>query len=253
VLLYHGPWNEAEQLARRVPGIDLIVVGQSGSDSHRRSFGTEGKTFLAQVTAGCTQVGKVTLHLGPERDVSDAEFERVLLADKLEEDGRVLRAFHEFQAGLVTSPVPMRSPLAVDEPFAGSFSCKECHLAEWNKWMGTAHSKAYDALDRRRHPADPECLECHTTGFGWKTGFGSLGQSADLWNVGCESCHRPRGKHVAKWGKKKEAGEPLPVPEWIPDGFALQCENCHQHNRDPLFKKNANKRHEKIKHKKIKH
>ena len=65
VVLYHGPLQEAERLARQVPGIDLIVAGTSSAcrspawsrgDTLLVSPGEEGNR-LGILTLGVTRTG----------------------------------------------------------------------------------------------------------------------------------------------------------------------------------------------------
>ena len=43
---------------------------------------------------------------------------------------------------------------------------------------------------------DPECQRCHTTGFGFRTGFATPEATPEMWNVGCENCHGGGALHV---------------------------------------------------------
>jgi hypothetical protein len=67
-------------------------------------------------------------------------------------------------------------------------------------WEGTRHSQAYKTLVDAKQPSnrqyDPECIVCHTVGFGYLSGFKSEKDTAKLENVGCESCHGPGSRHA---------------------------------------------------------
>ena len=85
--------------------------------------------------------------------------------------------------------------------FVGSESCARCHVAEAAKWKETAHSHAFEALEKiAKRPAlrqfDGECVVCHTVGLGFKTGYRDEIKTPNLKHVGCESCHGPGGGHV---------------------------------------------------------
>ncbi len=101
------------------------------------------------------------------------------------------------------------------------------------------HAEAYDALvNKAKRPTlrqfDGECITCHVTGFGYKTGFVNPEKTRDLLNVGCESCHGPASLHVndRKNVKFREALNPLKAkPGEDPQRVMLRqndaCAKCH--------------------------
>ncbi len=84
-----------------------------------------------------------------------------------------------------------------DKVFLGNEFCAKCHPSEYQAWQQTAHSKAYEKLKQ----VEKRCIPCHTTGFGYPTGFWDIETTEKLAGVGCEECHlvpkRPfiRGLH----------------------------------------------------------
>ncbi len=85
--------------------------------------------------------------------------------------------------------------------YIGSKRCEECHQKAYDIWKGTKHSHAYqtlvDAKPTSNRQYDPECVVCHTVGFGYVSGYKSEKETAKLENVGCESCHGPGSRHVS--------------------------------------------------------
>ena len=60
---------------------------------------------------------------------------------------------------------PLLSPVLVHSQaqYAGAAACKDCHLAQYEAWEKTKHSKALGKLQ----PADRaggKCIKCHVTG-----------------------------------------------------------------------------------------
>jgi hypothetical protein len=100
--------------------------------------------------------------------------------------------------------------------YIGSDSCKGCHGDAYTKWEKTPHRHAYQTLVDAKNPAlnqfDPECIVCHTVGFGRKTGYRDEATTPKLINVGCESCHGPGSEHRAAEQLLTE-GKPSPLSQ----------------------------------------
>ncbi len=102
--------------------------------------------------------------------------------------------------------------------YVGSDSCKSCHSDAYKKWESTPHHQAYRTLADAKSPAlreyDPECIVCHTVGFGYKSGYRDAATTPRLKNVGCESCHGPASEHIAA-EQALQVGKPAPLAkEW---------------------------------------
>lgn len=161
--------------------------------------------------------------------------------------------------------------------YVGSDKCAGCHAGEFAKWKTTKHSHAYEALEKATRPGlrqfDPECVVCHTVGYGFKTGYEGAEKTPHLLHNGCENCHGPGSGHVsaprnaellkllAPW--KERGGEYDPAAK-LPDAataekigalgpaerdsvpltqaqkltanaVAAMCMKCHDGDNDPHF------------------
>jgi hypothetical protein len=114
--------------------------------------------------------------------------------------------------------------------YASSGACVNCHSQEFARWSFSPHAKAWEALIT--HPLaevpavqNPECVTCHTTGFGQPGGLGELTTSnlRKLKAVQCEACHGPMGGHP-DLGEVK--GQPITVEV---------CTGCHDKANSPEF------------------
>jgi hypothetical protein len=83
-----------------------------------------------------------------------------------------------------------------ENSYAGNAQCGRCHPAEAASYMTTRHSKAFDQLLSAQRHYDSRCLACHTTGFGYASGFTADQLRPELRPVGCEMCHGPGKRHV---------------------------------------------------------
>ncbi len=155
----------------------------------------------------------------------------VLPADVSEEPGIVERIaayqetwLEEIQSNLeVTEVEDGRQYGSVD-------TCVGCHQAEYGRWGRTAHVSAYKTLREHAEHRNPDCLECHATGFGKPGGFAEPGNSG-LLNVQCEACHGPMAQHAREAGSgggslKPSAG--LVINE-------ATCVTCHDPVNSPEF------------------
>jgi hypothetical protein len=146
---------------------------------------------------------------------------------------------HELQA---LPPVPnLRNPGKPGEPvYVGSQACKSCHKKEYRIWEKTPHHHAYDTLVKATRPSnrqyDPECIVCHTVGFGYRSGFVGEKETPKLKDVGCESCHGPASLHVAnpndtEWQKRVNLWKHLPANK-REDAMDQFCQKCHDEDND---------------------
>jgi len=130
-----------------------------------------------------------------------------------------------------------RTPLAIDDPhrigpddvpglrtgpqYVGTETCLGCHQDDHSKWAATGHAHAWDALKRRDSESDPNCIACHSVGFGTPSGYQRAMNGERLVNVGCESCHGPGSQHVTQ----RASGQDITF-FFRPLGPA-DCTTCH--------------------------
>lgn len=142
-------------------------------------------------------------------------------------------------------------PFAASQPdskpeFVGSDKCKRCHESAYKVWKDTPHSHAWQTLADAKKPGlrhrDPECIICHTIGFGYQGGFVDEKQTPQLKDVGCESCHGPSSEHLKSpddttWHQlmnpwKAKAGETLQDKQKRTLRIDQFCQKCHDMDND---------------------
>jgi peroxiredoxin/nitrate/TMAO reductase-like tetraheme cytochrome c subunit len=121
--------------------------------------------------------------------------------------------------------------------YVGSEACRSCHAVEHATWSASPHARAVETLAAAKKDGDPDCLRCHTTGYGRPGGFPEKGlpaKHADLAAVGCESCHGPGGDHVAEGAAR--IGTIVSLADKCDSCVILQiCGACHDDANDPGF------------------
>jgi hypothetical protein len=142
----------------------------------------------------------------------------------------------------------LRNPVEVT--YAGSEACKRCHDHAYDIWKKTPHSHAYKTLVDAKWPSnrqyDPECVVCHTVGFGIQSGYVNETKTAHLKDVGCESCHGPSSVHVKnpsniEWQKRINPWKYLPPNKKL-DAMDQLCQKCHDEENDVTYKNGGFKR-----------
>lgn len=120
----------------------------------------------------------------------------------------------------------------------GAGACQYCHQGIVGRWGQTAHADALQSLADMipRQDTNTSCLACHTTGYGYPTGYPT--NAANLGGVQCENCHGPAGSHA---GKQFTPAVTL---------SALMCGGCHQavnpENNHSIFRDWTNAAHSEV-------
>ena len=224
IVLAYLPQDELEQLASALPEADAVVGGPTGQPIAPRQV---GPTLLASATNKGKFLAVLNLSNAGASGGRIVEMDGAL-ADQDVQQQNVRRYLDELarhdlspaQTGLVSS-LPAGTP--ADYQIAGSESCARCHAEELAIWRQTAHARAWQTLLAKHFEVDPQCMQCHTTGYGLPGGFETRAHSAALVSVGCESCHGPSAAHVFNPARR------------TPFKAADQCTQCHDPENSPRF------------------
>lgn len=134
--------------------------------------------------------------------------------------------------------------------YEGRKKCGSCHRSQLESWEKTAHALAMDSLapqaraeakkkagldPAKDYRQDPDCIGCHSTGFGHEGGFEPKDPSKYLVGVGCESCHGPGAEYRLLHRKAGQAfeknGRTTARQQLAESGQELQfqerCNACH--------------------------
>ena len=81
--------------------------------------------------------------------------------------------------------------------YAGADACMDCHPSVHKSEMNTRHAGALETLRKNGEDKNPNCLPCHTVGYGLPTGFNEQDPNTlHLGGVQCENCHGPAANHA---------------------------------------------------------
>src|SRR4030042_1829194 len=232
IAMTHHPMGQNWVLARRVPGIDIIVGGH-----HKQRLKTPyraGDTFIVQSGEKGQYQGMLELTLAPD-GARTAENELVPLGPNIPDDPRIKAMIDQYNEK-VTSLYALTSKQEV-EVSLNARACETCHSEEFKIWQASDHARAFETLVKISRQFNPDCLACHTTRFEQEGGFTMELQQPELTDVQCDSCHGNSTRHL-KDGESMAGQKPA---------MALVVK-CHTPDRCPDFEKNYQEEWQKIKH-----
>lgn len=292
VLLYQGTQDEARKVATDFPQFGAILCLSDDPEPPQFPDTVEHKdgrkTLVLQVGHKGRYVGALGVFRKPD-GTAELHYQLVPLGEEFltpetpeaEKANPVLPLLEDYtkqvkdrnflsKVARTLHPAQVQAE-ALNLSYVGSDRCLGCHAGEFAKWKESKHGHAYEALSEvAKRPGlrnyDPECIVCHTVGFGVKTGFEDTEKTPALKHVGCESCHGPGSGHMSAprdpkllaflspW--KTERGDHLPGPAALekiatgPPGtitalpatdqriinrVSQACTKCHDHENDPHF------------------
>ena len=117
------------------------------------------------------------------------------------------------------------TPVEFSARYATASKCASCHPSQFARYGFTSHRNAGRTLISAGRQDEPECLACHTTGFGQPGGFADTDKETlrTFGGVQCESCHGPLAGHP----RHAEA-----VPAQVDE---QTCLACHDEANSPNF------------------
>ncbi len=180
----------------------------------------EGKT-LGLLALWIDADGELTRHYATQLaltgDVEESESVRQLLTN----------FYREISQLSDTTPLFANQHLEQNHQngYVSATACQRCHQQEHLQWSATRHAFAFETLLKKERYFDAGCVSCHTTGFGYPTGFQIDAQDWALKGVQCETCHGPGKQHV---GNPKKSN----IRSGADTGLCLEC---HDTKHSPGF------------------
>lgn len=245
ILLADVGYQGAQELARQLKGVDLIITSRDGQYIHSPT--KVNGIIIAQSGNQGRYLGQLKIFLDAGKKIAKFEGSLITLDDKVADEFSMRQFLDRRQDeaeklfGPAAAPparptptpkeaakAPPPAPAATAEPnkYVTSNACFRCHQETVTNWQKTLHAKAFGALKLKSQWENPQCLRCHTTGFGHSSGFVSREKTPQFMHVQCEACHGPAGWHVQEQNPKKGYG---PVTE-------ATCRSCHNKEQHPGFK-----------------
>ena len=183
-----------------------------------------GKIFVQPGPLG-QKMGELLVRIHPDGEKTYQQ-KMVRLGSKAPMDPEMTQLYDAYNAEveeLFMATLAAKRKQKQNRVYATDQTCLTCHATDHDLWSKTGHSRAYAALEEVNKSFDPECLACHTTGFGKPGGFISEIDTPGLKNVQCEMCHGARLEHTQnpRGGFAEEA--------------KAACGTCHVKKHSPKF------------------
>lgn len=223
------PLDEARTL---VPLANVDILMLRAPDE---TFGAPqqiGKTLVLQPGTRGMRLGRVDLVIDDKNQILDFKHEAIKLPAEVPDAAQLDDWYAQYTAKLKEDylrRVEIRKALNSGTPdYTGAEACKTCHVAEYEKWNGSKHSHAWEALEGVNKIFDPNCVGCHSVGYEKPGGYIDSSITSHLTNVQCENCHGAARAHVDSGGSK-----PVANKDWKPPQM---CAQCHVGSHSPSFK-----------------
>lgn len=230
VLLAFADEAAMTNLARQFYELDVILGGKVHQPSQQLL--KENRSLILATTNEARAVGLLQVAWRGPRQLSPLKGEVQLVSDRIPQDEDIAALATAYRDEIRKTKLAIDDPATLREDmvpgvqphnsYAGTQSCMQCHPSAAKVWSNSGHARAFATLVHFQADADPNCISCHTVGFGTASGYRrEASAESPFTNVGCESCHGPGGEHV----KLRRAGGAVDV-HFRPVG-AGDCQKCH--------------------------
>jgi len=226
VALSHQTIEETRDLAASVPGIHIVVSG------HDPTVLPKPEAVKGALIVASGDEGRILGALAVTRGAGGRpQFtcEMTELSAQIPDSRWVMDLYWQYVKEAKDQPPPDWNQTPVPAAYETAETCGQCHAEEHRQWLTTRHAHAYASIKRSGRQDDPECLFCHTMGFGRKGGFVSMRETPDLGRVTCQACHIVTSGHGAKGALKDEMLDPAIYIN------SRLCMSCHGPIQSPQF------------------
>jgi len=225
VALAHQDLEDSRALAAAVPGIDIIVCGH---DPRVLPKGERvGKTLLVSTGETGRIMGALALAPPPQPEGRpQVSLTMTELSAQVPDDPAVMDLYWKYVKEAKDRPPPDWDLTPIPPVYDTAEACGKCHEAEFKSWSKTRHARAFESIRKTGRQDDPECILCHTLGYGRKGGFVSISQTPAFGRVTCQACHIVAADHG---DKKIKAPDPMIYIN------SRLCMSCHGPVQSPEF------------------
>jgi hypothetical protein len=219
-----------ETVVKEVAGIDIIICGEGNPDTPEPK--ASNGVYFVQPGAEGQHIGNLVIGLDHNNQIKTVDNSLIPLDGSISDQQDDIKAvLDSYFACLESFKDVLLDIDQTDPPDGGSYTgdsvCKHCHSDQYDQWDTTAHAEAFATLKGRSQDYNPECIPCHTTGFGYTGGFETPDLTSEMEGVQCEMCHGAGAEHL------EDSENPLFFPRMTSE---VTCTNlCHTPEQSPEF------------------
>ncbi|MBC76557.1 MAG: hypothetical protein CME64_11140 [Halobacteriovoraceae bacterium] len=253
ILLSHSGMSRDKLLAKKFPEIDWIIG--SHSQAYLKEPETVGDVKIVQALSRNHYMGEIKIPFNKKKDGSyklvgiAEDFEKkkpenpmIAWLAKYKSELEAVQAAEQKRLMANASDSDLKTPTYI--------SCSECHTKQTEFWQTTAHSLAWQTLEKAQAANNSQCIECHSLGFGKPEGFPSteaivqgpqlsderMDQYWEEVNKVFKDVHSIRETSPSKRSELAKKWKKIDKNHAVESNFAnVQCMHCHnQHPEHPF-------------------
>lgn len=212
---------------KKLDNIDVVILA-----NEVEAIQSYTKTLYVGTKSEDKTLGVLALYLDANGEITNHYATHIALTGEVGESELIRKMLTDFYKSTAeenkSSGLPLFAEQALEKQnseYISADTCKTCHEQEYLQWSATRHAFAYQTLLKKERYFDPNCVACHTTGFGYATGFQIGDQDSTLKGVQCETCHGPGKQHAGNPKKSNiRSGKDTSL-----------CLQCHDAEHSPGF------------------
>jgi len=228
IVIVHGGDDNLRDDIRRLNG-DLYIRAHTRK-SKKEIFRVDGSPVVRVGSPDYAAI--VAMKIDSSGTVTDLDYRLELIDDRWPLDRKMLEIYQAYAHSAMRQALDKKRTKGL--VYVPSSDCGKCHKTQYRIWQRSRHANAWKSLEKVGRTIDPNCVMCHSLGFGREKGFITYQKTPKLAGVHCQHCHRFNVKE-----HKIKGFRPPRLTKAV-------CEACHTSVTDPRFNDKTKSRFSKM-------